>query len=395
MAEPDTAEPMAAQPVESIEVETAVNDESKVETNEENTVNVEDEGAADNKSDEDAEAEEDAAGAGQDGRPVSREQYMALKNITDVLTDHKVKVGDEYVHHGHNHVTGLALTIYFSEYYPSQLFKRIPNRRVLPDYHEVIKEPVAISTLKGKIIRKTYTGIPEFVRDFAMIVHNAQLYNRPNSAPVRDVFILQNVFQDELKKMVEEGLAEENDTTFPDLGEIPDATPLVSDDEEENDEEDEDDEDEDGADDDSEDGRKKRKRGGGRPSISGRKGRDDDDKATDHKRRVRPPKVDTPMEARIKAILKGLRKPKDNVGSLKIRHFERLPDKQEYPTYFAEIKDPIALDTIKKKAKRKKYQSLEHFMKDWTSSSTTPSNSTKMVVRSIAMPSTFGQRHRN
>jgi chromatin structure-remodeling complex subunit RSC1/2 len=253
------------------------------------------------------------------------------------------------------------------DYFPSQLFKRIPNRRVLPDYHEIIKDPVAISTLKQKIQRKQYTGIPEFVRDFAMIVHNAQVYNRPNSGPVRDVFLLQTVFKDELKKLVDEGLIKEEETVFPDLGEIPDATPEptpVSEDEDDNDDEDEEDEDDDGADDDSEDGRRKRRRRGGRTSISGRKGRDDDEKAGEPKRRGRPPKVDTPMEARIKAILKGLRKPKDKAGNLKIRHFERLPDKQEYPSYFAEIKDPIALDMIKKKAKRKKYQSIEHFMKD-------------------------------
>lgn len=203
-----------------------------------------------------------------------------------------------------------------------------------------------------------------------MIVHNAQVYNRPNSGPVRDVFLLQNVFKEELKKLVDEGLIKEEETVFPDLGEIPDATPEpspISDDEEDADEDEEDDEDDEVGDDDSDDGRRKRRRRGGRASLSGRKGRDDDDKGGDadtHKRRGRPPKVDTPMEARIKAIIKGLRKPKDKAGNLKIRHFERLPDKQEYPTYFAEIKDPIALDTIKKKAKRKKYQSIEHFLKD-------------------------------
>jgi chromatin structure-remodeling complex subunit RSC1/2 len=212
--------------------------------------------------------------------------------------------------------------------------------------------------LKQKIQRKLYTGIPEYVRDFALTVHNAQVYNRPNSGPVRDVLLLQSVFQEELKKLVDEGLIKEEDTVFPDLGEIPDATPEpspVSEDEEEN-EEGEDDED---GEDDSDDGRRKGRR-------KSRKGGEDDDKADadTHRRRGRPPKVDTPMEARIKAILKGLRKPKDKGGNAKIRNFERLPDKTEYPTYFTEVKEPIALDTIKKKAKRKKYQSLEQFLKD-------------------------------
>lgn len=260
-----------------------------------------------------------------------------------------------------------------SDYYPSTLFRRIPNRRNLPDYHEIIKEPAAISTLKGKIQRKQYTGIPEFVRDFALIVHNAQIYNLPNSAPVRDVLSLQTLFKEELQKLVEEGLAKEEETVFPDLGEIPYATPepdpVSADDDDENEDDAEDDEDDEDADDSDDDRRKRRGRKSGRTSISGRKGRDDDgeDKLNDsdlRKRRGRPPRVDTPMEARIKAVLKGIRKFKDKAGNMKIRHFERLPDKAEYPEYFVEIKEPIALDSIKKKAKRKKYQSLEQFMKD-------------------------------
>lgn len=70
------------------------------------------------------------------------------------------------------------------------------------------------------------------------------------------------------------------------------------------------------------------------------------------------------MEARIKAILKGIRKLKDSSGQLKVSHFERLPDKAVYPDYYMEIKEPVAIDHIKRKSKRKKYQSVDHFMKD-------------------------------
>lgn len=82
------------------------------------------------------------------------------------------------------------------------------------------------------------------------------------------------------------------------------------------------------------------------------------------KKRGRPPRVDTPMEARIKAVLKGIRKLKDPGSQLKVRHFERLPDKGTYPDYYMEIKEPVAIDLIKRKSKRKKYQSVDHFMRD-------------------------------
>lgn len=354
-ADPQQEQAQTAQVVDSIEVELPAKGEGAEEPAvSKDTTDVADAADAADGADNDAGDVDSDAGdndaqdepEGSHGRPVSNKQYKALKAITEVLTDFKIKKSND-------------------DYYPSMLFKRVPNKRNLPDYYQIIKEPSAISTLKGKIQRKSYTGIPEFVRDFALIVHNAQVYNRPNSQPVRDVFQLETVFKEEIAKLVELGLVKAEETEFPDLGEIPAATPEpdpVSEEEEEEDdgEGEEDEDDEEG--DDSDDGRRKRRRG--RPSGS-RKGRDDeDDKDDNRKRRGRPPKVDTPLEARIKAIIKGLRRPKDKVGTFRLRHFERLPDKAEHPHYYQEIKEPIAMDTIKKKAKRKKYSSLENFTRD-------------------------------
>ena len=291
--------------------------------------------------DSDADGEDDI-GIDTSGRPVSNRLYKALKGITDTLIDFKVKKSGE-------------------DYFPALLFKRVPNKRNLPDYYQIIKEPSAISTLKGKIQRKSYTGIPEFVRDFALVVHNAQVYNRPNSQPVRDVFQLEAVFRSELAKLVEQGLVKEEETVLPDLGVIPAATPEPDPVSEEDDEEGDEEEDEEDGDESDDGGRKRRK---SRQSGGGRKRGEDDDDDEMRKRRGRPPKVDTPLEARIKSIIKSLRRPKDENGAPRLRHFERLPDKTEYPHYYQEIKEPIAMDTIKKNAKRKKYKSVDHFMKD-------------------------------
>ena len=65
------------------------------------------------------------------------------------------------------------------------------------------------------------------------------------------------------------------------------------------------------------------------------------------KRRGRPPRVDTPMEARIKNIVRGLRKPRNSQNQSKISHFERLPDRAVMPEYYNEIKNPMAFDQIK------------------------------------------------
>ncbi|KAM5366384.1 hypothetical protein ACJZ2D_010575 [Fusarium nematophilum] len=158
-------------------------------------------------------------------------------------------------------------------------FQRIPNRRVLPDYFEIISEPIAFSTIRGKTQKKHYNSFAEFVKDVAQICHNAQVYNRP-SAPIFGAAVrLREIFVEELKK-------------------------------------------------------------------------------------GRPPSVLTPTEARISSLLKGLRKPRDEEGNLLILPFEKLPDKAAVPDYYQTITNPIALDNIKKKAKRKKYQNVDHVLQD-------------------------------
>ena len=53
------------------------------------------------------------------------------------------------------------------------------------------------------------------------------------------------------------------------------------------------------------------------------------------------------MEARIKAVLKGIRKYKNDAGHIMVHQFEKLPDKTAMPEYYLEIKEPIAIELIK------------------------------------------------
>ncbi|RAL08414.1 putative RSC complex subunit (RSC1) [Aspergillus homomorphus CBS 101889] len=245
---------------------------------------------------------------------------------------------------------------------PSKLFQRSVNKRLVPDYYDIIKEPMALSILKQKINKRDYKRFSEFVRDCALIPHNAQTYNRPKSQAYEDALVIKDVFIAEFEKLVKQGIISAEEAELPDLGEIPEADPLPDEEEDEDD----DDDDEDDEEDSDEEGRRKKKRGP-RPGSKRDGAKDDGQKSNDpevRKKRGRPPRVDTPMEARIKAVLKGIRKLKGPSNQLKVRHFERLPDKAMYPDYYIEIKEPIAIDMIKRKSKRKKYNSVDHFMRD-------------------------------
>lgn len=241
------------------------------------------------------------------------------------------------------------------------MFHRKVNKRAIPDYYDVIKEPIAMSTVKAKINNREYKHFAEFVRDFALIPHNAQVYNRPNAGVYQDALTIRSLLEEQFSKLVEKKLITEEVAKLPYLGEIPaqDELPL-DEDEGEDDEEDEEEEDDEDTD---EEGSKKKRRRAGRPSKRDRDTEKADDPET-RKKRGRPPKVLTPTEARIQAVLKGIRKPKNPLGQLMVTHFERLPDKAAMPEYFSEIRNPMAYDMLKRKLKRKKYQSLDQFMKD-------------------------------
>lgn len=204
----------------------------------------------------------------------------------------------------------------------------------------------------------------EFVRDFALIPHNAQVFNRPDSGAFQDALVIKEQLEKQLQLLVDEGVITKEVATLPDLGEIPTYEDVPMEDapaaeEESSDDEGEEDDDEEEEELDDEGRPKKRK--GGRGSS---KRQPAEDGGTEKKARGRPPKLLTPTEARIQAILKGIRKPKNQRGQLMIRDFDRLPDKQVMPEYYAEVKNPMAYDILKRKVKRKKYKSVEEFMND-------------------------------
>ncbi|KAH5253438.1 hypothetical protein HBI72_143050 [Parastagonospora nodorum] len=259
-------------------------------------------------------------------------------------------------------------------YDPTKLFQRKVNKRAVPDYYDIIKEPMALSTIKAKVAQKEYKTTAEFVRDLALIPHNAQVYNRQDSQAYVDALDVKKVILQELQRLVDEKIIPQSVATLPYLGEIPEQDPLLPEEEEEDDEEEDEEElevDEEEDDEEEDEGKRKRRRGArSTAAISKREGRERakaDEKADDpesRKKRGRPPRVDTPMEARIKTIMKGIRKPRNKANKLMVSAFERVPDKAVMPEYHAEIKNPMAMDILKRKLKRKKYNSVDHFMVD-------------------------------
>ncbi|CAG0887655.1 unnamed protein product [Cyprideis torosa] len=77
----------------------------------------------------------------------------------------------------------------------SEPFIRLPARKELPDYYEVIKKPMDIDRIRVKISQNRYSNFDEMENDFMLMCRNAQLYNEENSLIYSDSIVLQSVFQ--------------------------------------------------------------------------------------------------------------------------------------------------------------------------------------------------------
>ena len=84
-----------------------------------------------------------------------------------------------------------------------------------------------------------------------------------------------------------------------------------------------------------------------------------------HVRRGRPPVIDLPYVLRIKNILKMMRREVDQNNKTLTLYFEKLPDRNEEPTYYSVVTDPICLMDIRKKVKSRKYKNFNSFEADF------------------------------
>merc|ERR1711997_1073162 len=76
----------------------------------------------------------------------------------------------------------------------SEPFMKLPTRKELPDYYEVIRRPVDIFKIKGKIDDGKYEDLDALEKDFMLLCSNTQKYNEDGSLIHEDSIVLQSVF---------------------------------------------------------------------------------------------------------------------------------------------------------------------------------------------------------
>merc|ERR1739844_462317 len=95
----------------------------------------------------------------------------------------------------------------------SDPFMKLPTRKELPDYYEVIRKPVDITKILTKIEDGKYEDMDVMEKDFMLLCQNTQKYNEDGSLIHEDSIVLQSVFTNAREKLS----LEWNDDDEPDL----------------------------------------------------------------------------------------------------------------------------------------------------------------------------------
>ena len=82
----------------------------------------------------------------------------------------------------------------------------------LPDYYEIIKQPMDLGSVKAKLENREYKTPEEFVKDVRLMFTNCYKYNPSDHEIVSMGRKLQNVFEVRLAKMPEETLNDDAST---------------------------------------------------------------------------------------------------------------------------------------------------------------------------------------
>merc|ERR1712045_251705 len=86
----------------------------------------------------------------------------------------------------------------------SEPFYKLPSRKELPDYYEIIRKPVDIAKIQKRIEEFSYEDMNALEKDFMLMCKNTQQYNEDGSLIFEDSIVLQSVFSNARERLEQE-----------------------------------------------------------------------------------------------------------------------------------------------------------------------------------------------
>ncbi|KAF1391761.1 hypothetical protein PFLUV_G00045440 [Perca fluviatilis] len=218
----------------------------------------------------------------------------------------------------------------------SELFQKLPSKMHYPDYYAIIKEPIDLRTIAQRIQIGFYKSVNAMAKDIDLMAKNAKTYNEPGSQVFKDANTIKKVF---IQRKTELEHAEPTKSSL----------------------------------------RIRNRRSGHGDRLSGvsvalHYGSESEDDPVlsgsvcydEGESEAESQSSSMEMSNPIFQLYEAVRGARNNQGQIFSEPFQHLPSRREYPDYFQQIKQPIALQQIRAKMKNGEYESLEQMEADLT-----------------------------
>lgn len=74
------------------------------------------------------------------------------------------------------------------------LYDAVPNKKDYPDYHQLIRKPIALEVIRERMNSSYYKNIQQFILDFHLMFRNAMTYNYEGSEVYADAIEMKSIF---------------------------------------------------------------------------------------------------------------------------------------------------------------------------------------------------------
>ncbi|KAM8914118.1 polybromo 1, like isoform 2-T2 [Spinachia spinachia] len=218
----------------------------------------------------------------------------------------------------------------------SELFQKLPSKVHYPDYYAIIKEPIDLRTIAQRIQIGYYKSVNAMAKDIDLMAKNAKTYNEPGSQVFKDANTIKKVF---IQRKTELEHAEPTKSSLrirnrrsgqgDQLSGVSVALHYGSESEDD-------------------------------PVLSGSVCYDEGESEAESQ------SSSMEMSNPIFQLYEAVRGARNNQGQVFSEPFQQLPSRREYPDYYQQIKQPIALQQIRAKMKNCEYENVEQMEADLT-----------------------------
>uniref|UniRef100_A0A8C5H8V9 Protein polybromo-1 n=1 Tax=Gouania willdenowi TaxID=441366 RepID=A0A8C5H8V9_GOUWI len=217
----------------------------------------------------------------------------------------------------------------------SELFQKLPSKLHYPDYYAVIKDPIDLRIIAQRIQMGYYKTVSAMAKDIDLMAKNAKTYNEPGSQVFKDANTIKKVF---FQRKTELEHAEPTKSSL----------------------------------------RIRNRRSGQGDRLSGvnvalnyGSESEDDPLLTgsicydEGESEAESQSSSMEMTNPIFQLYEAVRGARNSQGQVFSEPFQSLPSRKEYPDYYQQIKQPIALQQIRAKMKNGEYESLDQLEADF------------------------------